>query len=75
MSLTFMEAHAGFLNSALKLKDRILNSLERCSKANELAHVLFTGHSAGGAFATLLYLKYRVSTMGRSWKSQTLIMS
>ncbi|RSL65182.1 hypothetical protein CEP54_004390 [Fusarium duplospermum] len=56
-------AHSGFLNSAWALDDivseRIKTYIENAENANgQKPHVLFTGHSAGGAVATLFYLRY-----------------
>ncbi|KAK3361663.1 Alpha/Beta hydrolase protein [Lasiosphaeria ovina] len=60
---TELRAHAGFLNSADALDDTALariSSYVRAQKARGAkAHVLFAGHSAGGAVASLLYLRYR----------------
>ncbi|KAH0558381.1 hypothetical protein GP486_004959 [Trichoglossum hirsutum] len=49
-----LRAHAGFLNGAAALV-KYIDSLVANSKAG---HVLFCGHSAGGAVASLLFLKY-----------------
>lgn len=56
-------AHSGFLNSAWALDDivseRIKAYIENAENTNgQKPHVLFTGHSAGGAVATLFYLRY-----------------
>ncbi|RSM12705.1 hypothetical protein CDV31_006172 [Fusarium ambrosium] len=56
-------AHSGFLNSAWALDDivseRIKAYIENTENTNgQKLHVLFTGHSAGGAVATLFYLRY-----------------
>ncbi|KAH7260483.1 Alpha/Beta hydrolase protein [Fusarium solani] len=56
-------AHSGFLNSAWALDDivseRIKNYIENVKSTNgQRPHVLFTGHSAGGAVAALFYLRY-----------------
>jgi putative lipase involved disintegration of autophagic bodies len=49
-----IRAHAGFLNCAIALI-KYIDTLVANSRAG---HVLFTGHSAGGAVASLLFLKY-----------------
>jgi putative lipase involved disintegration of autophagic bodies len=51
-------AHSGFLNSALSLKRAIFESISDLVRENCIKHVLFTGHSAGGATASLLSLTY-----------------
>ncbi|KAI8717523.1 Lipase-3 domain-containing protein [Fusarium sp. LHS14.1] len=56
-------AHSGFLNSAWVLDDivseRIKNYIENAKNTNgQRPHVLFTGHSAGGAVAALFYVRY-----------------
>lgn len=56
-------AHSGFLNSAWALDDivseRIKSYIENVKSTNgQRPHVLFTGHSAGGAVAALFYLRY-----------------
>ena len=53
------EAHAGFLNSAITLKDRVFKQIDDLNRNNHMKHVLFTGHSAGGAVASLLCLSYQ----------------
>ncbi|KAF5652837.1 hypothetical protein F25303_2843 [Fusarium sp. NRRL 25303] len=57
-----LEAHSGFLNSARALEsivtnliNKYLESLPEMSKKKP--HILFTGHSAGGAVSQLLYLR------------------
>ncbi|KAI8667018.1 Lipase-3 domain-containing protein [Fusarium sp. Ph1] len=56
-------AHSGFLNSSRALDDivseRIKTYIENTKNTNgQRPHVLFTGHSAGGAVAALFYLRY-----------------
>ena len=51
------EAHSGFLSGAEVLEPFISKHLQSASQRN-IKHVLFAGHSAGGAVASLLYLKY-----------------
>lgn len=52
-----LEAHAGFLGCAEILEPMISHSFEEMERAG-VQRVLFTGHSAGGAVASLLYLRY-----------------
>lgn len=52
-----LEAHAGFLNGAEALLPRINAELDQICLASPNAHVILTGHSAGGAIASLLYVK------------------
>ena len=52
-----ISAHAGFLNSAAALCASIGRHLSKAHKEQPGLHVIFTGHSAGGAVASLLYLK------------------
>ncbi|CVL04497.1 uncharacterized protein FMAN_12640 [Fusarium mangiferae] len=61
-----LEAHSGFLNSARALESVVTNlinkhleSLPEMSKKKP--HILFTGHSAGGAVSQLLYLRHMSS--------------
>ncbi|KAM5446489.1 hypothetical protein MaudCBS49596_006601 [Microsporum audouinii] len=54
------KAHSGFLNSAETLNaicsQRIDEYIHKAG--SERCHILFTGHSAGGAVASLLYLRH-----------------
>ena len=50
-----VEAHSGFLNSAEILEPLISERIKELAPPG-VNHVLFTGHSAGGAVASLLYL-------------------
>jgi putative lipase involved disintegration of autophagic bodies len=54
-----INAHAGFLNSALELLLVLSEQIEQIVRHNPSTKLLFTGHSAGGATATLLYLAFR----------------
>lgn len=54
-----LHAHAGFLNSALELIGQLSNRIEARLKQNPRTNILFTGHSAGGAVASLLHLSFR----------------
>jgi putative lipase involved disintegration of autophagic bodies len=51
-------AHAGFLNAANDLEPVLTKKIKEILVYNEVKHVLFTGHSAGGAVASLLFAKY-----------------
>ncbi|CAF3648347.1 unnamed protein product [Fusarium graminearum] len=56
-------AHSGFLNSVQALDSIIIARINDCiqnfDRANgQKPHILFTGHSAGGAVSQILYLQY-----------------
>ncbi|EKJ67691.1 hypothetical protein FPSE_12138 [Fusarium pseudograminearum CS3096] len=56
-------AHSGFLNSAQALDSiiiaRVNDYIQNFDRANgQKPHILFTGHSAGGAVSQILYLQY-----------------
>lgn len=51
-------AHAGFLNSAEALMPTLSKHVKAAITNSLIKHVLFTGHSAGGAVASLLLAKY-----------------
>ncbi|KAH6952683.1 Alpha/Beta hydrolase protein [Fusarium avenaceum] len=58
-----IEAHSGFLNSALALDSAVATMTDTYSPKFEVRngqkpHVVFTGHSSGGAVAQLLYLHH-----------------
>ena len=50
-------AHAGFANGAAALGSAVTAQIRSVFKAGKIKHVLFTGHSAGGAVASLLFLR------------------
>ncbi|KAK4225447.1 Alpha/Beta hydrolase protein [Podospora fimiseda] len=53
-----ISAHSGFLAAANTLSEIVEARI--CSRpASDDHHVIFTGHSAGGAVATLLYLRFK----------------
>ncbi|KAI9866048.1 MAG: hypothetical protein M1813_002015 [Trichoglossum hirsutum] len=56
-SVDEVEAHAGFLMGAESLMPQINKVLEKLVRDRNVKHVLFTGHSAGGSVASLLWLK------------------
>ncbi|KAF4472687.1 alpha beta-hydrolase [Fusarium albosuccineum] len=58
-----LQAHSGFLNSSWALAKIVSERIEAYVAGTETQserkpHVLFTGHSAGGAVASLFYLHY-----------------
>ncbi|KAJ8130837.1 hypothetical protein O1611_g2788 [Lasiodiplodia mahajangana] len=53
------QAHAGFLNSARELLPQVSAQIEKHLRKGHNYSVVFTGHSAGGAVATLLHLALR----------------
>ncbi|PIG84970.1 hypothetical protein AARAC_010899 [Aspergillus arachidicola] len=57
---TTLQAHSGFLNSAKALDKTVSQRINMYIRENasNYSHVLFTGHSAGGAVASLLFLRY-----------------
>ncbi|KAL2127129.1 hypothetical protein VTI74DRAFT_11270 [Chaetomium olivicolor] len=65
-----VQAHSGFLNSAQALDEaisqRIQNYIEQSAliKRASPPHILFTGHSAGGAVASLMYLRQKSLSAG-----------
>ncbi|PYH86891.1 alpha/beta-hydrolase [Aspergillus uvarum CBS 121591] len=60
-----LEAHSGFLHSAIALEAILSERIEAYSRlhADIGSHILFTGHSAGGAVASLLFLHYISETI------------
>ncbi|KAI3332062.1 alpha/beta-hydrolase [Xylariaceae sp. AK1471] len=61
------QAHAGFLNSARQLSAPISAQIEKQLSKCRNSNILFTGHSAGGAVATLLHLTLRAKFVGVSF--------
>jgi hypothetical protein len=53
-----LSAHSGFLRSAKTLSSLVLRHISRVNQEGWIKHVIFTGHSAGGGVASLLYLKF-----------------
>ncbi|KAL4951633.1 Alpha/Beta hydrolase protein [Aspergillus filifer] len=54
-----LEAHAGFLKSAEALDPIVSREINKyVEETGEKSHILLTGHSAGGAVASLLFLRY-----------------
>jgi hypothetical protein len=64
------EAHAGFLHAAIALKDTVFKHIDDSTRNNRIKHVIFTGHSAGGAVASLLCLSYRASNQNSKIPAQ-----
>ncbi|KAI1122933.1 Alpha/Beta hydrolase protein [Nemania abortiva] len=54
------QTHAGFLNSARELLPEVSAQIEKLFVNGFRFNIVFTGHSAGGAVATLLYLALRI---------------
>ncbi|KAI1750000.1 Alpha/Beta hydrolase protein [Xylaria castorea] len=57
-------AHAGFLNSARELLAPVSAQIEKQLNKSQKLNILLTGHSAGGAVATLLHLALRAKFAG-----------
>jgi hypothetical protein len=56
-------AHAGFLNAAKSiLPDLTKEIMDQVIKDQTISHITFTGHSAGGAVSSLLFLHFVSST-------------
>lgn len=53
-----LKAHSGFINGASALEAGIASYIRSVFKAGRIEHVIFTGHSAGGAVASLLFLRF-----------------
>ncbi|KAF5966883.1 hypothetical protein FBULB1_11437 [Fusarium bulbicola] len=58
-----LKAHSGFLNSARALESIVTNLVNKYldsfdETSGKRPHILFTGHSAGGAVSQLLYLRH-----------------
>lgn len=53
-----LHAHAGFLNGAEALLPEVSSRISRFVQQHRVKHVLFTGHSAGGAVASLLFAHF-----------------
>ncbi|KAJ2988558.1 hypothetical protein NUW58_g3909 [Xylaria curta] len=64
-------AHAGFLNSAKALLEPVSAQIEKRIGEGQKFNIIFTGHSAGGAVATLLHLALRVKFAGNSFSCIT----
>lgn len=56
--------HSGFLEQFETVKNKIIEEIEEYKKLNNNFHIIFTGHSLGGALATLsslyFYYKYKL---------------
>lgn len=57
-----LSAHSGFLTSAKSLSPAIIRHISKLNEEGRIKHVVFTGHSAGGGVAALLYLKFLLDT-------------
>ncbi|KAJ6437593.1 hypothetical protein O9K51_09800 [Purpureocillium lavendulum] len=51
-------SHSGFLNCAEALDGVVSDRIRRHVRGRPGAHIIFTGHSAGGAVASLLFLRH-----------------
>ncbi|KAF2843819.1 alpha/beta-hydrolase [Patellaria atrata CBS 101060] len=63
-TLSNVRAHGGFLTAARALKGRVEEQLEK-AWSKGVKNVIFTGHSAGGAVASLLFLRYALLTIDK----------
>lgn len=54
-----LKVHSGFLNCASRLLKDVSTCIEDVTKSMAPKRVLFTGHSAGGAVASLIFLALR----------------
>ncbi|KAK7510156.1 Alpha/Beta hydrolase protein [Phyllosticta citriasiana] len=54
-----LEVHAGFLGAAQALDPPVSKCISEVCRASGARHVLFTGHSAGAAVSSFLFLHYR----------------
>ncbi|KAK8227063.1 Alpha/Beta hydrolase protein [Phyllosticta capitalensis] len=54
-----LAVHAGFLGAAQALEPHVSTSIAEVCLTGQAKHVIFTGHSAGAAVASLLFLHYR----------------
>ncbi|KAF7592076.1 hypothetical protein BBP40_000742 [Aspergillus hancockii] len=61
---TAFQAHSGFLNSAKALDSIVSREIKDyiIQDGGKYSHILFTGHSAGGAVASLLFLRFLAQT-------------
>lgn len=54
------EVHAGFLAAARSLHHELSSRIEKLCDEHDIDRVVFTGHSAGAAVASLLFLHFRM---------------
>ncbi|OAP58041.1 hypothetical protein AYL99_07131 [Fonsecaea erecta] len=52
-----LKVHSGFLHGARALQADVEIEILKCLESTNIRHVIFTGHSAGGAVASLAYLQ------------------
>ncbi|KAK3898407.1 Alpha/Beta hydrolase protein [Staphylotrichum tortipilum] len=52
------KVHSGFRNGAKALIPAVKQQLLQAADSGRATHIIFTGHSAGGAIASLLYLHF-----------------
>ena len=66
----YPEVHSGFLNQFMTVEDKINDEIKKYLRENEKErNIIFTGHSLGGALATLAYCYFNdkygnISNMG-----------
>ena len=58
-----IKAHAGYINGADALEAAIRSQIDSTCRGSKTWNVLFTGHSAGGAVASLLFTRFLLSTL------------
>ncbi|KAI9771960.1 MAG: hypothetical protein M1839_002593 [Geoglossum umbratile] len=63
-----IEAHGGFLDSAKALIPDVVEQIQEATARASIGHVLFTGHSAGGAVASLVFA-HLLSTAAQTYPS------
>ena len=59
------KAHSGFVNGVNALLPEINPRISQYVQSNEHRHIIFTGHSAGGAVASLAYMHMLSSLAGK----------
>lgn len=64
-------AHSGFLYVARNMAGDIRSAILACSEPVD--HVLFTGHSAGGAIASLIFAHFKMSGTLGMWDCLNLV--
>ena len=72
-SVTEVSAHSGFLGGAKALLSLVLRHISSIQGEGKIRHIVFAGHSAGGAVASLLHFKvlFDYATLGRSFQAKS----